>query len=118
MELIIESQRGGKTTKLIDKSAETGAYIVCHNMQEADRVFSAALKMGKNIPHPISADEFLKGQYYAKGVKSLLIDNADLFIQSISKVPIDAISLTWRPKRIETKDNPFYSEYPEEPFPK
>ena len=73
MDLIIEARQHGKTTRLIDTSTETGAYIVCHSKAEADRVYSVAQRMHKSIPHPISASEFLQGQYHSKGVKSLLI---------------------------------------------
>ena len=95
MKIILEPRRSGKTTKLINMSAETGAYIVCHTKADTDRVWDIAQKMGKNIPYPISASDFLSRRYHPEGVRSLLIDNADLILQAISQVPIDAISLTY-----------------------
>lgn len=91
---VIHSERGtGKTTKLIEMSADTGFYIVCHDAREAHRVHLEAIKMGLDIPFPITYWEFLNGMYHSKGVKGVLVDNADVLIHYISKVPIGAITI-------------------------
>lgn len=92
----ISGGRGeGKTTTLIKISADSGAYIVCFSMKEADRVHMEAIKMGLKIPLPITYDEFISRHYSPKGVRSLLIDNVDMLLQYIAKgTPIEGYSLT------------------------
>jgi hypothetical protein len=94
METLIISRGKGKTTELIKKSAETGNYIVCHSLDEANRIQSKAQDMGLKIPLPITYDEFLKKRYYGKGIGGFLIDNADMFLQSLSNVPINSITVS------------------------
>lgn len=84
----------GKTTELIKKSAETGDYIVCHRLDESNRIQAEAQEMGLQIPLPITYDEFLKKRYYGKGISGFLIDNADMFLQSLSNVPINSITVS------------------------
>lgn len=85
----------GKTTKLIELSANTGAYIVCFNMEEADRVYMQAKKMGLKIPFPIIFDEIDRGD--ARNSHSdvkYLLDNADLFLQRIFCGKLLGLSVT------------------------
>ncbi len=95
MEIIHSPRQSGKTTKLIEK-AHNGRYkiIVCHSREEADRIFQVAMRMEKNIPLPITYDEYLKGNFYGKNIESFLIDNVDMFITYLSKgVPVEAITI-------------------------
>jgi len=85
---------GGKTSQLIRKSAKTGYYIVCINQDNASYIQSKAIDMGLDIPFPITFHEFLHGRYSAAGVKGVLIDNADILLESVSTVPIGAITLS------------------------
>lgn len=50
----------GKTTKLICKSAETGAVIVTNTMRGADFVRDTAKRLGVDIPRPISYEVLLR----------------------------------------------------------
>jgi hypothetical protein len=84
----------GKTTELIKKSAESGDYIVCHQLAEVNRIQMEARRMGLRIPLPITYDEFLKKRYHSKGISGFLIDNADMFLQSLSDVPINNITVS------------------------
>lgn len=77
---IFKKRGGGKTMDLIDKSAETGAYIVCLNQNEASRIAAIAQEKNKDIPFPLTFEEFDEHQYHGKGVKGFLIDNLDMFI--------------------------------------
>lgn len=94
MEIILKNRQSGKTTDLIRKCALDGGYIVCNSIKEAHRIFEQSKKMKVNIPLPITYNEFLNGHYYAQGIETVYIDNADLFLQSISKVKIGAITLS------------------------
>ena len=93
MEKIILERGGGKTTKLIEMSAKTGAYIVCTNHAEASMIAGFASKNGHNIPFPITYSEFLDKQYY-RGLPGVLIDNAEMLLDRISMVPILALTIT------------------------
>jgi len=92
---VIYLERGkGKTRKLIEKSARTGFYIVCPSLKECSRIFGEAQDLKFNIPFPISFDEFIHVQYHPPGIKGFLIDNADMLLDRMSRVPIGAITLT------------------------
>ena len=95
MKLIILNQKGGKTRLLINKSAETGYYMVVINHAEAIRVSDVARKMGLNIPFPISFDEFIARNFYPQGIKGFLIDNADYLLRHMARgVDIDVVTWT------------------------
>jgi hypothetical protein len=94
MEKIILERGKGKTAELIKKSAESGHYIVCSSIDEASRISAQARSMGLDIPLPISYREFIAREYSSTNIKGFLIDNADLLIQVISRVPVTAITMT------------------------
>jgi hypothetical protein len=94
MKILVSGRGGGKTTKLIDESANTGAYIVTLNRQRANQIQDEARAHGLSIPLPISFDEFLHRQYYGKGIKGFLIDDAEQVLYRLCPVvPIDMIAL-------------------------
>ena len=75
-------------------SHETGGYIVCSNVCRARIVHMYARELGFDIPFPLTFSEFLLGKYYAKGIKGLLFDDIDDILENISKVPVNAITMT------------------------
>lgn len=98
MKVIIKPRGSGKTTELI-KMSEPGKYIICYSREEAARVAYMAQEMGVDIPFPISYEEFIEERYYHRyhlegGIKSFFIDNLDVFLQVLTTVPIEAITLT------------------------
>lgn len=84
----------GKTTQLIKKSAKSGDYIVCHNQYEAKIISGMAKKLELDIPFPITYQDLIEKRYYGKNISSFLIDNADLFLQKLTDVTINAITIT------------------------
>lgn len=82
----------GKTMDLIALSHNTRDVIVCFNKDEACRVFSVANGLGYRIIFPITYAEFNAGDYH--NMTGVLFDNADRFIQNLSKVEVKAITLT------------------------
>ena len=94
MKLFIGKRRTGKTTKVIKLAAKEFAYIVCIDQREVDRVWEESHKMKLDIPFPITFNDFLHGQYSPHGVKALIIDNADMLLQKMSRSPLLAISMT------------------------
>jgi len=94
MDVIVTGRQGGKTTRLIREAAEQFAYIVCPTCEEAHRVFRQAYDAGIRIPHPITFDEFRAGHYYGKGIRAFMFDNLDMCVQSMTSVPVTAVTLT------------------------
>lgn len=101
MKIIYGAAGSGKTRELI-KLASMGGYklIVCHSRDEARRIFNLSMQMledkeiEKEISFPITYWEFSHNLYFAPNVEAVLIDNADMFLRSISSAKIEAISLT------------------------
>lgn len=64
MDIYVGARRSGKTATLIKKSAETGAYIVVANKNQACSVYRQAKEMGYNIPFPVTISEITTGRKY------------------------------------------------------
>ena len=94
MEKIIMQRGFGKTHQLIKMSSYTRATIVCHSREEAGRIVKTAEDGCLNIPEPMTYSEFMRGGYYVAGISGVLIDNVEMFLNSLSTIPIKAITLT------------------------
>ena len=97
-EYIIGERRSGKTTELIKRSAETGAYILVANKHMASLVSTQAKMNGYAIPYPITIDDMISvnisSDIRSKGV---LIDELDMVLPGLcDDVPIHAVSITKR----------------------
>lgn len=86
------ARRSGRTRRLIEMSAETGAYIVCRDRREVDHVWGEVKALEVNAPMPITWTEFVHHQY-GRFVSGFLIDNLDRCVASMSTVPIVAATL-------------------------
>lgn len=84
----------GKTTAIIKRCHEYGGYIVCLNAVEAKRVFDLAKKLDMVIPLPLTAQEFIAGEYSERGVEQLWIDNADMILEVLCKAPLVGLTFT------------------------
>lgn len=93
MKVIVAPRRSGKTITLIQFANNKDGYIVCASVMEAHRIMDTAKYMGYDINLPITYYEFIKGEYYDKGVDKFFIDNGDELIQCLSRVPIAAITI-------------------------
>lgn len=78
---IIEGARGsGKTTELIYKSAELGIPIIAPTAMMCNCIKAQALKMGCDIPEPVSINKVVN---FEKGHHKYLIDELDLCLQQL-----------------------------------
>ncbi len=77
-QMILGGRRTGKTTQLINLSAENGRYILVRNMQEASQIAKLANELGVNIPYPITVQEIVVGKLEGSSVlrDGLYVDNA------------------------------------------
>lgn len=97
-EYIIGERRSGKTTELIRRSAETGAYILVANKSTASLIFKQAKMNDYDIPYPITINEVLSGNIsnYVMS-KGILIDELDIILSGLfNGVPIRAATITKR----------------------
>ena len=95
-EYIIGERQSGKTTELIKRSAETGAYILVANKHMASLVYMQAKTNGYDIPYPITIDDMISvnisSDIRSKGV---LIDELDMVLPGLcDDVPIHAVTIT------------------------
>lgn len=103
---VITGERGtGKTLKLIQESAKTGAYIVCSHRHLAEWTSQKAKDWGYKIPFPITFDEFLRDSF-GRGLRQpihLLIDDAHLLLYQLTRdnVVIDTITVNTVDERYE-----------------
>lgn len=88
-------QPKGKTQELIDLSSKTHAHIICKDSNRAMIILNTAAAQKKNMPTPVTYDEFIERQYYYRGVRGFLFDDVDLFIQHMAgHIPVVAITLS------------------------
>ena len=98
MNIIIGKRGTGKTTELIEKSAEKQIYILTATKLRARSLFNSARERGLYIPFPVTLEEYFKGDKF-KGSSirrdGLLIDDADDVLQQIfAGIPIQSITMT------------------------
>lgn len=93
MKKIIKPRGTGKTIELIKLSNELWNYIMCLDRKRADEVFAMANKLEIDIPNPFTFEEFINHKYgpYCRG---FLFDDLDLILQRMTKIPINAITMT------------------------
>lgn len=78
--LVISGPRqSGKTDELIKMAAAKKAYLVVFSYAEAQRCQARARSLGLELLFPLTYEEFVKGDFYGKGMKGFLVDDiADL----------------------------------------
>jgi hypothetical protein len=96
VKIILRRRQSGRTDELIrmcaaaEKLGEV-SYIICLDQPEASRIFQRAHELDLVIGFPITLNEFLKHEYYARTIKNFYIDNADHLLRSLTPVTIKAI---------------------------
>lgn len=83
-----------KTTRLLQLAHESYAYIVCADAQRRDQLWRRIRSLGLSCPQPITWDEFVKGQYFSRGINEFMIDDLDDCIQKMTAVPIRVVTLS------------------------
>ena len=61
MKIILGGRASGKTTKLIQESAETGRRILTHNKEAAREIWWQAQSLGYDIPIPLTVMDLKPG---------------------------------------------------------
>ena len=100
LRVICKPKGSGKTEELIKRCAELGGCIVCCGKSECRRIKVVIQelylegKIDHIISYPITYDEFLRFDYHHVATESFHIDNADMLLQYMSKVPILTVTIT------------------------
>lgn len=101
MKVILSGVRSGKTTKAIKIAAKNDLYIVCHSLGECSRIAQQAKDAGLNIRFPVTFEELIRKQYYAKGIKGIVIDNVDMLLQKlVPDLKIEAITINKEERKL------------------
>ena len=89
MKIIVGGRASGKTTKLIQESAETGYRIIAFNHDAARQIYMKAKDLGYDILRPISVMEYVlaPNSYEQDGV---LIDDLENTLETLFKQKIHA----------------------------
>ena len=100
MNIVIGERCSGKTTRLIERSAKEGIYILVANKEMARCIVDQAKEMGLEIPFPVTLDEYLRGnKFQGSSIRrdGLLIDDLDMVLhQLFGGIPIHEVTLTDR----------------------
>ena len=98
MQITIGKRCSGKTTRLIERSAREGLYILTATKHRAQAIFDRARDMGFYIPFPVTAEEYYRSNGFAGSIirrKGLLIDDMDDVIQvMLTGIPIREVTMT------------------------
>lgn len=84
MKIILGGRASGKTTKLIQESAETGRRILTHNKQSAREIWWQAQSLGYDIPIPLSVMDLQRIETKAEIKKQgILIDDIETTLSAL-----------------------------------
>ena len=100
MNVVIGERCSGKTTRLIERSAKEGIYILAPTKNMARCIADQAKEMGLDIPFPVTLDEYLRGnKFQGSSIRrdGLLIDDLDMVLHLLFRgIPICEVTLTDR----------------------
>ena len=92
MKVIYKGRGRGKTYDMIKLASENKGYILCSTVRQAQHIYDLSKDMGLSIHFPITHADLplTKGQR----IDSILIDNAEDFIEKSVGTNVSAISIT------------------------
>jgi len=91
---IIGGKGSGKTTELIKLAEKHFAYLVVRDRKTAYWVAEKAKQEGKDIPFPLTYDEFIRGRFYRGGIRCFIIDDAGTLLSYMARgVELKAFSI-------------------------
>ena len=92
MKVICKGRGQGKTYDMIKLASENEGYILCGTVRQARYIYDLSKDMGLSIHFPITHADLplTKGQR----IDSILIDNAEDFIEKSVGANVSAISIT------------------------
>lgn len=98
----MRGRQGGKTTELIRRAADTGAYIVCTDRRRAWQIAQQAIAAGLTIQFPLTVSEWQERAYHPRGMPGLMFDDLDQILARMSAVPV--LAVTWTTEEAPAPD--------------
>lgn len=97
MKIIVGGRASGKTTKLIQESAETGCRILTHNKKSASEIYWQAKDLGYDIPTPLSVMNLQRIDLYPETKteikkQGILIDDLETTLSALCSCTIHSVS--------------------------
>lgn len=107
--VIVGKGASGKTAELIERSAESGIYILVANRKRAEMLVKQAKDMKLYIPFPVTLEEWLRSdnRFHGSSIRhdGLLIDDIDDVIKELF-LPIEIKAVTLRtPSEVTNLDH-------------
>jgi hypothetical protein len=91
MKIISRPRGGGKTYDAVNLCRETGAHLIVHNISEARRVLTEYPDM-----HGMVLDYSTIMACGLNGIRNVVIDNIELFLQNLLRTNISAITTNYK----------------------
>ncbi len=88
---ITGDKHSGKTTSIIIAASEEDSQIICHQYGAKERILERAEMMQMRIREPMTYEEYLN--YKGEDIKSVCIDDLNLFAKYVCKHSIVAVSI-------------------------
>jgi len=82
--IVVKGRQKGKTTEAISLASKHWLCIVTSDRREQLRVVEKARTMGKDIPHPITWENFIRGRFSIGG-GGFIIDDLDFILDYHAK---------------------------------
>lgn len=92
MKIILGGRASGKTTKLIQESAETGRRILTHNKEAARGIWWQAQSLGYDIPIPLTVMDLKPGTRAEIKKQGILIDDLETTLSALCGGTIHSVS--------------------------
>ena len=108
---IIGGKGTGKTERLIELAAKDFCYIVVRSESVARQIAERAKKKGIDIPFPLTYIQFIRGNFYGRGIRCFVIDDVDALLWYLARgvrvkaFSLDASSVKLLYKRFDPKDD-------------
>lgn len=83
MKIILGGRASGKTTKLIQESAETGRRILTYNKETAREIWWQAQSLGYDIPIPLTVMDLKPGTRAEIKKQGILIDDIETTLRAL-----------------------------------
>jgi hypothetical protein len=97
MKIDMRPRMCGKSHDLILKSAAWNMPIVCPTHADVERLLATARNIGCHIPCPIDVSQCKVRPDYMRGIKGVLVDDADRILQELVRAPIEEATWTGVP---------------------
>ena len=95
LKVILGGRRSGKTTKLIQLAAETGATMVVLHRRRCDQLKQMAKDMGIEIKTPITFGDYMRPEFHrGREYSGFVIDDLEILLDGGCSAPVIAVSAT------------------------